>query len=131
GAGAGRGAGRAGNRPPRGAHAPAGGRDPRRRRAGLGDLALRLAGRVRALEDVPVLGDIRLPLRRHVFLGKDRRDGAFRLARPAVDALVRMDVELVLALVDAIHRADVHARAVLDVDARLGDYVRHRGSIRA
>jgi hypothetical protein len=33
--------------------------------------------------------------------------------------------ELILALIDAVHRTDIHAGAVFDVDARLGDDVRH------
>src|SRR3989454_11364180 len=78
-------------------------RDPRGRgegRAVLGALSLRLAGRRGALKHVPVLRDVGLPLRRRVFLGKDSGDRALGLARAAVDALVGVDVELVLALVD-------------------------------
>src|SRR3989442_8790556 len=41
----------------------------------------------------PILRDVVLPLRRSVLFGEDRRHGAFRLARAAVDALVGMDVE--------------------------------------
>src|SRR6266536_4107406 len=47
----------------------------------------------------------------------------------AVDALLGVDDQDPLELVDAVHRADVHAREVLDVDARLGDDVRHGGSV--
>ena len=36
-----------------------------------------------------------------------------------------MNVELVGALVDAIHRTDVHAAPVLYTDAGLGDHERH------
>src|ERR1041384_4546860 len=55
------------------------------RSRGLGALALRLSGRVLALEDVAVLSDVVLPLRRDILFGEDRRHQAFRLARAAVD----------------------------------------------
>src|SRR5260370_380936 len=87
--------------------------------------ALWLAWRARGLEGVPVLRDIGLPLRWRVFLREDRRHRALGLARAAVDALVGMDVELVLALVDAVHRTNVHAGSVFDVDAGFRDDVRH------
>src|SRR3989475_780027 len=122
---------RPGNRPPAGTDALPRRRDPRRRgegRAVLGALSLRLAGRRGALKHVPVLRDVGLPLRRRVFLGKDSGDRALGLARAAVDALVGVDVELVLALVDAVHRAHVDAGAVFDVDAGFGDDVRHSRS---
>src|SRR5207247_2456669 len=92
---------RPGNRPPAGTDALPRRRDARRRgegRAVLGALSLRLAGRRGALKHVPVLRDVGLPLRRRVFLGKDRGDRALGLARAAVDALVGVDVELVLGV---------------------------------
>src|SRR5262249_34211991 len=63
----------------------------------------------------------------------DSGDRARRHTRATIDALFRMDVEhrrlrefrLVLARVDAIHRADVHAGGVLGFDARVGDDERH------
>src|SRR5881409_2300905 len=94
----------------------------------LRSLALRLAGRARALEHVPILGDIGLPLRRRVFLRENRGDGALRLAGAAIDAFVRVDIQLILALVDAVHGADVHARPILHIDAGLCDDVRHSSS---
>jgi hypothetical protein len=62
---------------------------------------------------------------------EDRLDRARRLARSAVDADVRVDVQqrllleirLVLARVDAVDRADLDAGGVLGVDARLSNYV--------
>src|SRR4029079_14745281 len=63
----------------------------------------------------------------HVVLVEDRRHGAHRLARAAVHALVGLDVELAATLLDAVDRALIDARPVLQVDARLGDHVRHRG----
>ena len=61
-----------------------------------------------------------------------RQDGfrrAFRLAHAAVDALVGMDDEHVVALVEAIHGADLDAVHVLALDAVFGDDVSHRGRI--
>src|SRR6478735_8951568 len=68
----------------------------------------------------PLLGDVVLVV--------DRPDGADRLARTAVDALVGVDVERALALVDAVDRTLLDAGAVLEVDARLGDDVGHGGA---
>src|SRR5512137_3105369 len=97
---------------------------PRRGRT-IDRLALWRAGRRIAVEHVPVLGDEGLHVRRHVFLGEDGRDRTLGLARPAIDALVGVDVEHVLALVDAVHGTDIHAGPVLDADAGFGDYVGH------
>ena len=47
----------------------------------------------------------------------------------AVDALLGVDDEDPLEHVDAVDRADVDAREVFDVDARLGDDVRHAGRV--
>ena len=66
-----------------------------------------------------------LPLGRQRVLGEDRLDRALRLAGTAVDALLRVDHEHAIGLVDAIDRADVHAGSVLDVDTGFGDDVRH------
>src|SRR5690606_2108536 len=72
-----------------------------------------------------VLLDVRLPLAGNVDLREDRVDRAGRHAGPAVDALLGVDVELVLGLVDALDGTDVDARGVLGADARLGDDVSH------
>ena len=64
-----------------------------------------------------------VPLVRERVLGEDRLDRALRLARAAVDALLGIDDEDAAELVDAVDRADIDARAVFDVDARLGDDV--------
>src|SRR5690348_7944098 len=66
-----------------------------------------------------------LPLVRDVVLVVDGLHRAHRLARTAVDALVGVDVEHPVALVDAVHRTLVDAGLVEDVDARLGDDVGH------
>ena len=60
-----------------------------------------------------------------VVLAEDRRHRAHRHAGVAVDALVRLDVEHPGTLVDAVDRTLVHARLVLDVDARFRDHVGH------
>jgi len=56
---------------------------------------------------------------------EDRLHGAHGLARPAVNALVRVDEELIGPLVDAVNRAHLNASLVLHVDARFSDHVRH------
>src|SRR5690554_4304464 len=72
-----------------------------------------------------VLVDVGGELRRHVYLGVDGVHGAGRHAGAAVDALVRVDVELIVRLVDALDGADVHAGRVLNADAGFSDYVSH------
>src|SRR5215208_2815516 len=73
--------------------------------------------------------DERLPFLGQCVLGKDRLDRTLRLAGAAIDALLRVDDQDALELVDAVDRADIHAGEVLDVDARLRDDVRHGGSV--
>src|SRR5215204_3480797 len=58
-------------------------------------------------------------------LGEDRLDRTLGLAGTAIDALLWIDDEDPLELVDAVDGADVHAGEVFDVDAGLGDDVRH------
>ena len=65
----------------------------------------------------PLLGDVVLVV--------DGLHGADRLAGTAVDALVGVDVEPALALVDAVDRALLDAGLVLEVDTGLRDHVRH------
>src|SRR6185295_2980675 len=83
----------------------------------LADLG-RAARRPEVVEELDVRLVVVLPLLRDVVLVEDRLDGADRFARTAVDALVGMDVEHPLALVDAVDGALVDAGAVEDVDAR-------------
>ena len=83
------------------------------------------AGRADVVEELDVGRVVVLPLVGQVVLVVDRLDRAHRLARAAVHALVRVDVERSLALVDAVHRALVDARAVLHIDARQRDDVGH------
>ena len=93
-------------------------------RVDLADLR-RAAGRAQLVEEVHVRLRVGRPLLGDVVLVVDRLDRAHRLARSAVDALVRVDVEHPAALVDAVHRALFDARLVEQVDAGLGDHVRH------
>ena len=55
----------------------------------------------------------------------DSVNRAFRLANTAIDAFVRVDDEHVLTLVEAIHRAYLHAVRVLAANAALVDDVGH------
>src|SRR5680860_280395 len=66
-----------------------------------------------------------LPLLRCVVLVEDGLDRADRLAGATVDALVRVNVERALTLVDAVDRAFLDTSLVLDVDTRLGDDISH------
>src|SRR5690606_6015442 len=75
-----------------------------------------------------ILLDVALPLLGHFVLVEDRLDRADGRARAAADALVRVDVELVGALIDAVDRADFGARLVLVADAGLADDVNHGAS---
>jgi len=77
----------------------------------------------------PPPAEIKEAAPRHILFGEDRRHRTLRLARPAIDALVRMDVQLVLALIDAIDRTDVDARLVLGIDAGFGNDVGHIASV--
>ena len=55
----------------------------------------------------------------------DRINRAFRLANTTIDAFVRVDDEHVLTLVEAIHRAYLHAVRVIAANAALVDDVGH------
>src|SRR5689334_18926769 len=76
------------------------------------------------VEDLLVLRDEALEVRRDVFFGIDRTHRALRLARAAVDAFVGVDEQLVLALVDAIHGTDIDTGTILHTNAGFGDDVR-------
>src|SRR5579859_7618388 len=69
-----------------------------------------------------------LPLVGYVVLVEDRLDRAHRLTGAAVHALVRVDVEHALALIDAVDRALFDARLVEQVNAGLRDDVGHVGT---
>ena len=75
-------------------------------------------GGILRIEFDPIL-DARLAVR------KDRFGRAFRLADAAIDAFIGIDDEHVLALVEAIDRADLDAIHVFAADAGFGDDVGH------
>ena len=83
------------------------------------------AGRADVLEPLDVRLVVVLPLVGQVVLVVDRLDGAHRLAGTAVDALVGVDVQHPVTLVDAVDRAFVDAGAVFDIHTRKSDHVRH------
>src|SRR3546814_17547403 len=62
---------------------------------------------------------------RDIVLWIDRAYRAFGHAQGAVDAAFRVDDEEIRALVEAVHRANLHAIGVLAVDAVFGDDVGH------
>ena len=59
----------------------------------------------------------------------DRLDRAFRLAHSAIDAFIGMNDQHVLALVETVHGADLHAIHIFATDAGLCDNVGHDGWI--
>jgi len=65
------------------------------------------------------------PLVRQIILIEDGLGGAHRFACTAVDALVGVDVQRAGTLVNAVDGALVHASLVLDIHARLSDYIWH------
>ena len=77
----------------------------------------------------PDLCEIRIELQKLLqpLLGirLDRLDRTFRLAHAAIDALVGMDDQHVLALVEAIHGAHLDAIHVFALNATFDDDIRH------
>src|SRR5690606_11300261 len=84
------------------------------------------AGRSDLFEELDVRLVVVRPLFGQVVFVVDGLDGADRLARTAVDALVGVDVEHAVALVDAVDGALVDTGAVFDIHAGKGDDVGHR-----
>ena len=78
-------------------------------------------------EELLVHGSEFGPLFREVFFSEDGIDWTGIYTETAVNTVNGVDVELsiVVVSVDAIHRADVYASLVLDVDAGLSDYMCH------
>ncbi len=76
-------------------------------------------------KELCVFRGIALPLLRYRTFFKNCRHRTLRFARPAVNALLRVDVELVLPLVDTFHGADVHARSVFYPNAWFSNCIRH------
>jgi hypothetical protein len=63
--------------------------------------------------------------RRRLAVGNDRLDRTFGLAHTAIDALVGVDHQHVLTLIETIYRANLDAIHVLAADAGFGDDVGH------
>ena len=82
-----------------------------------------------SLEVGDVLRDVVAPFGGHIRVREDRLHRTLGLARPAVDALIRVDEVLVVGLVDAVHGAHLDAARVLCADARLRDYVGHHSAL--
>src|SRR5207302_9114200 len=62
---------------------------------------------------------------RHVVLMKDRFHRALRHAGLAVDALIRMDIEHLLAFIKTLDRANHNAIGVFAAEAGLDNYMGH------
>lgn len=77
------------------------------------------------LEVLGVLGHEARPLAGDIRVGEDRLNRALGLAGSAIDALVRVDVVLILTLVNAVDGAHFDAARILCVDAGLNDDVGH------
>ena len=77
------------------------------------------------LEVVCVLLSVGGPLARHVGVWEDCLNWTLGFTRSTVDAFVRMDIKLILTLVDAVDRTDFNATRVLSLDAWFGDDVGH------
>jgi len=87
-----------------------------------------MAGSPRPSEELDIGLVVVGPFLGKVILVVDCLDRADRLAGAAVDALVRMDIEGAVALVDAVDRALVNAGAVLHIDAGQRDHIGHRAA---
>ena len=59
-------------------------------------------------------------------VGLDRIDRAFRLAHTAIDAFIGVNDEHVLALVEAVHWADLNAISVFATNTALVDDIGHK-----
>src|SRR3954451_21180713 len=68
-------------------------------------------------EEGQVVVDELLVVLGHATVLADRLDRADRFAGAAVDALLGVDVALAVTLIDAVDRALIDARLVVDVDA--------------
>src|SRR5437867_3366661 len=98
-------------------------------RGSLLQFALPLPGRtsgwILALEYVPVDLHVVLHVSRYVFLREDRRHRTLRLAGATVDALIGVNVQLLLAFINAVDRAIVDTGSDLRAVAGFRDHIGH------
>src|SRR5215207_7774314 len=87
------------------------------------------ARRSEVVEELRVRHLVVLPLLGQVVLVEDGLDRTHRFTGTAVDALVGLDVEGAPTLVDAVDRALVDTRAVLQIDTWHRDHIGHRDSL--
>lgn len=71
-----------------------------------------------------------LPFFRRIFNRKNGLDGTFGFARAAINAFVRMNIELIpsFGIVDAIDGTDLHTCRILNADTGFRDDVSHTDS---
>ena len=62
-------------------------------------------------------------------IGLDRLNRAFRLANAAIDALIRVNDEHVLAFIEAVDRANLHTVHVFTLNAGVDDDIGHRAQM--
>ena len=67
--------------------------------------------------------DVVRPLRGDIGIEEDRLDRTLGNTRPAIDTVIRVDVELLLIAIEAFTRANDHAVRVLASATRLGHYM--------
>jgi hypothetical protein len=92
--------------------------------AGSSNLA-RSTRRTNRLEEDSIDISELLPFARNVILVIDRFNRTDWLAGSAIHALIRLDVEHPGTLINAIDRALLDTRLILDIHTRLSDYVGH------
>jgi hypothetical protein len=66
--------------------------------------------------------DVALPLERYILHRRNGLSWANAEARTTVNAFVRVDKELIFALVNAVNRTSFDASAVFDIDTRFHDH---------
>jgi hypothetical protein len=83
------------------------------------------AWRTKLAEELDVCLVVVSPLLRHIVFVVDGFYGAYGLTRTTVDALVGLDIEHAVALVDAVDGAFVDAGTIFEVNTWLGNDVGH------
>src|SRR5262245_27632474 len=95
-------------------------------RAGLLSLSpLRFPRRTLRFENIPIDLDVLPHIARNILLGENRRHRTLGLTRPAIDTLVRMNVQLVWPFIYTVDGTHIDASAILGILTRFGNDVRH------